>query len=72
VEQLLPGGWLAMTYESGNYRPGIELWWPLPPAVRKTQRLKALARQSGLVDYWKAHGWPDLCHPTTGDDFDCN
>jgi hypothetical protein len=39
--------------------------------VRKTERFKALMRKAGLVDYWKARGWPDLCHPTTGDDFAC-
>jgi hypothetical protein len=27
---------------------------------------------AGYVDYWRARGWPDLCHPTTGDDFVCN
>jgi len=41
-------------------------------AVRKTDRFKALVRKLGLVDYWRAKGWPDLCHPTTGDDFACN
>jgi hypothetical protein len=29
-------------------------------------------RNIGLVDYWKARGWPDLCRPTTGNDFECN
>ena len=27
--------------------------------VRKTERFKAYARKSGLVDYWRARGWPD-------------
>jgi hypothetical protein len=40
--------------------------------VIKTQRFKKLMRDVGLVDYWKARGWPELCHPTTGDDFECN
>jgi len=26
------------------------------------------ARNIGFVD---ARGWPDVCHPTTGDDFVC-
>ena len=26
----------------------------------------------GYVEYWRAKGWPDLCHPTTGDDFACD
>ena len=46
-------------------------WWPLPASVRKTERFKAVLRKAGLVDYWRKNGWPDLCHPTTGDDFAC-
>ena len=30
---------------------------------RKTERFKTLVRKMGLVDYWKARGWPDLCRP---------
>jgi hypothetical protein len=41
-------------------------------AVRKTERFKALVRKMGLVDYWRAKGWPQYCHPTTGDEFACN
>jgi hypothetical protein len=39
--------------------------------VRKTDRYKAFIRKSGYVEYWRAKGWPDFCHPTTGDDFVC-
>ena len=28
-------------------------------------------RKAGLVDYWRAKGWPEFCHPTIGDDFVC-
>jgi hypothetical protein len=38
----------------------------------KTKRLKKYARAAGLVDTWRDKGWPDLFHPTTGDDFECN
>jgi hypothetical protein len=48
------------------------LWLPEYAPLRKTERFKAFMRKSGLVDYWRAKGWPDLCHPTTGDDFECN
>ena len=48
------------------------LWAPDYAPVRKTERFKTYARKAGLVDYWRARGWPDLCHPTTGDDFVCN
>jgi TolB-like protein len=40
--------------------------------ARKTERYKAFARKAGLVEYWRAKGWPEFCHPTTGDDFACN
>lgn len=48
------------------------MWDPSYAAARKTERFKALARKQGLVDYWRARGWPDLCHPTAGDDFECS
>lgn len=47
------------------------LWAASYVPVRKTERFKTLMRKAGLVDYWRARGWPDLCHPTTGDDFVC-
>jgi hypothetical protein len=33
---------------------------------------KTLMRNMGLVDYWRAKGWPQSCHPNTGHDFECN
>jgi hypothetical protein len=48
------------------------LFEPVYSSERKTERFKNLVRKGGLVDYWRAKGWPDLCHPTTGDDFECN
>ena len=35
-----------------------EVWHPAYAAVRKTERFKALMRKVGLVDYWRAKGWP--------------
>jgi hypothetical protein len=40
--------------------------------ARKTERYKAYARKAGLVEYWRAKGWPEYCRPTTGDDFECS
>ena len=48
------------------------LWEPQYAPLRKTERFKTLMRNAGLVDYWRARGWPDLCRPTIGDDFECN
>ena len=54
-------------------RSGIApLWHPRYAPMRKTERFKALMRNVGLVDYWRARGWPDLCHPVSTDDFVCD
>jgi TolB-like protein/Tfp pilus assembly protein PilF len=47
------------------------LWQPDYRAARQTPRFKALVRKLGLVDYWRARGWPEFCRPTIGDDFEC-
>jgi TolB-like protein len=48
------------------------LWVPSFAPVRKTDRFKRLVRAYGIVDYWRARGWPDLCHPVGADDFVCD
>ena len=57
-----------------GYMPdwGKTLWEPAMAPVRKTDRFKALVRKTGLVDYWRANGWPDLCRPQGADDFVCD
>jgi hypothetical protein len=35
-------------------------------------KIKKLFRDTGLVDYWKKHGWPDRCRPKGEDDFECS
>jgi TolB-like protein/DNA-binding winged helix-turn-helix (wHTH) protein len=47
-------------------------WGPPSASLRKTERFKAFVRKAKLVDYWRARGWPDLCHPVGPDDFACN
>jgi hypothetical protein len=47
------------------------LWHPSYAALRKTERFKAWVRAEGDVEYWRAKGWPEWCHPTNGDDFAC-
>jgi TolB-like protein len=47
------------------------LWSPEFAPVRKTERFKALVRAVGFVDYWRARGWADNCHPVGADDFAC-
>jgi TolB-like protein/Flp pilus assembly protein TadD len=58
-------------HEAGYGVSNVSLWLKAAAPVRKTERFKALMRNIGFVAYWRAKGWPDLCHPTTGDDFEC-
>jgi hypothetical protein len=40
--------------------------------ARRTEGFKALVRDLGLVDYWRASGsWADFCRPIGADDFEC-
>jgi len=36
------------------------LWRPVLADVRKLAGFKELVRREGLVDYWRANGWPEL------------
>ncbi|MEA2824428.1 MAG: hypothetical protein QOF03_910 [Alphaproteobacteria bacterium] len=60
------------TAGEGNFGPLGLVWRPTAAPLRKTERFKALMRKAGLVDYWRASGWPDLCHPVGATDFVCD
>ena len=69
----------VLDYYEGSAEAGVPalgnfasfLWAPAYAPVRKTDRFKAYVRKAGLVDYWRARGWPDLCRPMGADDFVC-
>ena len=48
------------------------IWDDRSKAVRQDPRWRALAVSTGLVDYWKKHGWPDRCRAKGEDDFECS
>jgi tetratricopeptide (TPR) repeat protein len=48
------------------------LWRQTAAPLRKGERVKALMRKVGLVDYWRERGWPDLCRPMGANDFVCD
>ena len=48
------------------------LSFPFQRALRNTETAKDLLRKTGITDFWKARGWPDLCRPLDGDDFECD
>jgi TolB-like protein len=59
----------------GNYFQPISttwFWHPSYAAVRATERFKTLVRDLGLVEYWRARGWPAQCRPAGGEDFSCS
>lgn len=50
----------------------LMLWHSVMRDARKLPEFKTVARDFGLVDYWKRFGWADLCKPIPGgDDFEC-
>ena len=59
----------------GNYFQPISatwFWHPTYEAVRRTARFKAVMRDFGFVDYWRARGWPAQCRAEGADDFVCD
>jgi hypothetical protein len=56
---------------AGYSRIFLYYWHPSNAPMRKTERFKTYLRNVGLVDYWRAKGWPALCHPVGADDFAC-
>ena len=64
-ERDIEGGYFA---GAGNPE---SLWHTAYAPVRKTERFKSYARRAGLVEYWRAKGWPNACRSTTRDDFIC-
>jgi len=65
--------WVERNVEAGYNPPYTLLLWHTSHApARKPERFKKLARAAGLVDYWRARGWPDLCRPLGADDFVCD
>jgi TolB-like protein len=63
-ESNVQAGYLIPSY-------AILLWHPSYAPVRKTERFKRLMRDAGLVNFWRARGWPALCSPAGADDFVC-
>jgi TolB-like protein/DNA-binding winged helix-turn-helix (wHTH) protein len=46
-------------------------WLPAFDEVRRLPGFKGLLVDVGIVDYWRAAGWPDVCRPAGENDFDC-
>ncbi len=59
---------IALGYYGGIYR---DPWAPPSAALRKTERFKTFVRKARLLEYWRARGWPEYCHPVGAEDFAC-
>jgi hypothetical protein len=46
-------------------------WLPQLAPMRRLPEFKAYLLDIGMVDYWKAYGWPDFCQPLGERDFAC-
>jgi len=65
--------------EPGGNSPRFWMWTPKFQHFRQSEAFRQRVRDTGMLDYWRKHGWPDLCRPvvtTSGsdareDDFEC-
>jgi TolB-like protein/DNA-binding SARP family transcriptional activator len=64
--------WNEEVQKLGYWASVYPLWAKPYASIRMTQRFKNYVRSLGFVEYWKQHGWPDLCHPVGADDFECD
>ncbi|MES2623638.1 MAG: winged helix-turn-helix domain-containing protein [Pseudomonadota bacterium] len=46
------------------------LWLPVFDDARELDSFKLLMQDSGIIDFWKQRGWPEVCQPV-GDSFTC-
>ena len=69
-DRLLEG--IERSFAIGAIGTQMTFWSPAWAPARKTERFKAFVRDTGLVDYWRERGWPDLCLPQGDADFVCD
>lgn len=50
----------------------FSLWYPVMSEMRKLPQFEQFVRDVNLLDYWRAHGWPDFCRPLGAEDFVCD
>ena len=65
---------LALSDIGDNWPDIVGFWATNEPtgAMRQTRVLREQLLDMGLVDFYREHGWPDLCHPLGEDDFECD
>ncbi len=46
-------------------------WDASSRSYRQSAQFKNAMRKSGIIDYWRKHGFPPQCKPVGNDDFEC-
>jgi TolB-like protein len=63
------GVWDEFAENPGEYP--YMYWHPDGDEFRKTDVSKTVMRESGVLAYWQARGFPPQCRPVGEDDFEC-
>ena len=48
-----------------------QVWNSWGSELRQDPRFKVWVEELGWLDFWRKHGWPDRCRPTSPIDFEC-
>lgn len=54
-----------------NLQIHAQIWINWAVEFRQDPRFKVWVEKLGYVDFWRNHGWPDRCHLTGLNDFEC-
>jgi adenylate cyclase len=49
----------------------VVIWGGEFARYRQSPQFKRFMRESGVLDYWREHGYPSQCRPVGGEDFEC-
>jgi TolB-like protein len=75
IWQAIPYAWLSFRAWDEITRNAPKhaylLWHPDGGEFRKTDAYEAVVRESGVLAYWQARGFPPQCKPVGDDGFEC-
>jgi TolB-like protein len=75
IERAIPFAWIYFgVWDEFAENPGdfsYMYWHPDADEFRKTDLAKRVMRESGVLAYWQARGFPPLCRAVGQDDFEC-
>jgi hypothetical protein len=58
--------------DTGSGQLMLYAWLPVFHDMRQLEGFSDLTREIGLIDYWQARGWPDMCRPLGNEDIVCS